>query len=59
MLHSRMKLAVIMITGALLLAPALSGCEEEGPAERLGERVDEAVDQAGDKVEDAAEKLNK
>ena len=35
----------------------LTGCEQEGPAERAGERMDEAVEEAGDAVEEAADDL--
>jgi hyperosmotically inducible protein len=55
----------ILVVAALL---ALSGCEQEGPAEQAGENIDEAVEevqeeaqdageQAMDKVEEATDKL--
>lgn len=48
----------------------LSGCEQEGPAERAGEKVDaavqdsesaakDAVEEAGDKLEQAGDKVER
>lgn len=31
---------------------ALSGCDDQGPAEEAGENVDETADEAGDAAED-------
>jgi hypothetical protein len=54
----RLKSAAVVIGGALALASALAGCEEEkGPAEKLGEKLDDSVEQAGDKLEEAADKI--
>ncbi len=35
----------------------ITGCEQQGPAERAGEKVDESVEKAGDKVEQAGENI--
>lgn len=35
----------------------LSGCEQDGPAERAGEEIDEVVDEAEDNLEDAADEV--
>jgi hypothetical protein len=43
-------LAGLMLTG-------LSGCEQEGPAERAGKAVDEAIEDTGEAIEDAQEKV--
>lgn len=47
----------IFVAGALALAPALTACEEEGPAEQLGESIDETAEEAGEAVEEAGEEL--
>ncbi len=35
----------------------LTGCEQEGPAERAGENVDESVERAGESIERAGENV--
>ncbi len=35
------------------------GCQEEGPAEKLGRQLDDAAQTAGDAIEDAAEEAKK
>jgi hypothetical protein len=58
MIGPRLKPALYLLCGTLLLAPALTACEEEeGPAEKLGEKVDESMEQAGDKLEEAADEV--
>jgi hypothetical protein len=46
---------------ALLLAlgggVALTGCEEQGPAEKAGEKIDDAVEDAGDKIDEAGDSV--
>ena len=44
-------------TIALLMAFALTACEEQGPAERAGEEIDEAVENVGDSLEEGAEEI--
>lgn len=47
------------LLGAVLaigLGGFLTGCEQEGPAERAGERVDETVEQTKEAVDEALEK---
>lgn len=36
---------------------ALTGCEQQGPAERAGENIDDAVEDAGDRMEDAGDRI--
>lgn len=47
------KAAVALFAGLFLIA----GCEEEGPAEKVGEAVDETVEEVGDQAEEAADTL--
>ncbi|MGH7966397.1 MAG: hypothetical protein ACRERD_31990 [Candidatus Binatia bacterium] len=42
-----------------LMAIALGGCEQEGPAERAGEKVDEAVGAAKGPMEQTGEAMDK
>ena len=52
---------MIMRKAALMLialsCAALIGCEEEGPAERVGERLDGALSEAQDRLEDARDEI--
>lgn len=48
------KLFLVLITAFFIIG--LSGCPEEGPAERAGEKIDEAVQDAGEKAEETGEK---
>lgn len=61
-----------MNVGLALMATLLllSGCEQEGPAERAGEKLDaavqdsesavkDAVEEAGDKLEQAGDKIER
>lgn len=50
------KCALMMMLG-LFSAVGLSsiGCEDEGPAERMGEKIDNAAEEASDNSEEAAE----
>ena len=47
----------VLFLSMTLLFPMLTGCEQEGPAERAGEAVDEATENAGDAIEDAGESV--
>lgn len=47
----------IVVAAAVALAPALTACEEEGPAEQLGESIDETAEEAGEAVEEAGEEM--
>lgn len=40
------------ICGMALLPVAMTGCEEQGPAERAGERLDDAGEDIDDAVDD-------
>ncbi|WP_197054402.1 hypothetical protein [Nitrosococcus oceani] len=52
-----MKIKLVII--ALLLSGSawLSGCEQEGPAERAGENIDQTMEDAGDRMEDAGDRM--
>jgi hypothetical protein len=52
-----MKSLLRSILPLLLIAGFAAGCEQDGPAERLGERLDDAAEEAGDRMEDAADTL--
>ncbi|MBL38527.1 MAG: hypothetical protein CMP07_08965 [Xanthomonadales bacterium] len=54
---ARMTSALFALLFALGGGAALTGCEEQGPAEEAGEEIDEAVEDAGDAVEDAADEI--
>lgn len=47
----------LMLASGLVLAIALVGCAEEGPAEQAGEQADEAVEEAGQQLEQAGEQV--
>ena len=49
-----MKLPLLLLA---LASFSLAGCEEEGPAERLGRNIDEGAEEARDAVEDSVEAL--
>lgn len=48
----RAPIAILAATAFL----ALAGCEEEGPAEKVGEKVDKAAESVSEAVEEAGEK---
>jgi hypothetical protein len=52
-----MKVSQLTKHGLLVIAGllALSGCEQEGPAEQAGENIDEAVEQAREEAQEASE----
>lgn len=63
------QLASILFAGLLTTTPwALTGCDEQGPAERAGEAIDEAnentqdareeINDAREEIDDAREDLN-
>ncbi|SDW21783.1 BON domain-containing protein [Thiocapsa roseopersicina] len=45
----------LMSSVILVFALGSVGCEQEGPAERVGQSIDRTAEQAGDKMEDAKE----
>ena len=48
------RLLQFIMIGALALSPlALSGCDQDGPAEEAGEKIDEAVQDTKRGVKDA------
>jgi predicted small lipoprotein YifL len=47
-----MKFYLTLVIAGLL---ALTGCDNDGPAEEVGENIDEAVQDAGNAVEDTCE----
>ena len=49
------SLGAVLAMSALLVA--LSGCEQQGPAEQAGEKMDNATERAGENMEKAGEDL--
>jgi len=47
----------ILTTVVLFLSVGISGCEKEGPAEKIGEKIDESVEDVKDAAEEAGDKL--
>ena len=47
----------IWVIAALLMLPLASGCDREGPAERMGDEIDDAANNAGNAINDAADEL--
>lgn len=47
--------AAALIMSSLLVA--LSGCQQEGPAEKAGESIDQATESLGESVEDAGDAI--
>lgn len=45
------KKSLLSLTALGLLALALAGCEQEGPAEKAGKEIDKALSQAGQEME--------
>jgi hypothetical protein len=52
------NLLALLALGCLLALP-LSGCREEGPAERMGRGVDEAAEELEDAAEDLRDDLRR
>lgn len=60
------KRSMLSLAAMGLVALALSGCEQEGPAEKAGKEIDKALSQAGegmqrvgDSIQDAARTAQK
>lgn len=60
-MHARKLTAGFLTTagilGAALGGLALTGCREEGPAERAGKAIDQAAEDAGDAAEEAGDAI--
>ena len=54
---NRTRKISVFITGLLFLL-FISGCEQEGPAERAGEKIDKTIGQTQEKMEQAREKIS-
>ena len=54
---SKLMGMLLAVSGLAVLPVGMTGCEEEGPAERAGERLDEAGDDIEDAAEDAADDI--
>ena len=50
-----MRVVRFVAIALAVVAIALVGCREEGPAERAGKAIDEAFESMGDQAEDIAE----
>jgi len=55
-MHGVTRLVVAILP---LLFLGVSGCQEEGPAEKAGKQIDRAVEKAGEKIEEAGEQVKK
>jgi predicted small lipoprotein YifL len=55
---ARMNLWQLVVALGFALS-LLAGCEQKGPAEKVGEKADKAVDQAGKAMQDAAKDAEK
>jgi len=53
----RITSALFALLFALGGGAALTGCDDDGPAEEAGEEIDEAVEDAGDAMEDAGDEV--
>ncbi|WP_447968133.1 hypothetical protein [Nitrospira sp. M1] len=51
------RFSAIVFLSMILMVPFMTGCEQQGPAERAGEAVDEATEEAGEKLEEAGEEM--
>ena len=52
------QLNKVLICLVLIVAVVvMTGCESEGPMERVGEKIDEAAEDAGEALEDAGEAI--
>jgi hypothetical protein len=49
--------SVITVLAITVLFMGLSGCKQQGPAERAGKKIDEAVEKGGQQVEKAGKKI--
>ncbi len=49
------KLGIMLLVA--MMAVAITGCEEEGPAEQAGEKVDNAMEDTGDAIEEAGDNV--
>lgn len=47
-----MKFPVLLLAASIVV---LAGCEEPGPAERLGQNIDDGIESARESVEETAE----
>lgn len=54
---SKLMGMLLAVLGLAILPVGMTGCEEEGPAERAGERLDDAGDDIEDAAEDAADDI--
>ena len=43
---------LIVVLTLSLFSLGLSGCQEEGPAEKAGEKIDKTMEKAGEKMDD-------
>lgn len=49
--------SALWIIIAFFLIFSISGCEKEGPAEKMGEKIDQSVEEVMDAAEEAGDKL--
>lgn len=53
----KLFISAISVMIALFLLVGISGCEKEGPAEKMGEKIDQSVEEVKDAAEEAGDKL--
>lgn len=51
------KKSLLNLTAMGIVALALAGCEQEGPAEKAGKEIDKAVSQAGQEMEKVGDSI--
>jgi len=52
-----MKLKTFIMSIFIVFTLVVTGCDNEGPAEKAGEKIDETVEEVGDTVEDAGDEI--
>lgn len=48
---------LLMVMALGVSGLAVSGCDNDGPAEEAGENIDQAIDDAGDSMDEAGEEM--
>lgn len=55
MKRTEFLLALALLASMAFATSTMTGCREEGPAEKVGERIDEAGEAVKDSVEEATD----
>lgn len=48
---------VLIGAAGIAFLVAVTGCEDEGPAEKAGKQIDESAEEVGDKLEEAGDDI--